>query len=1151
MSTEAQTSSTKITKEIRFAVVMYGGVSLAIYMNGIAQELLSLVRSTSKNSGINHPAGTESVYHELAEYLTIRGNSPFRHKFIIDIISGTSAGGINGICLAKGLVRGLDNLKVLENVWLEEGDIDKLLNDHLSNPAQFCPKEPKTSLFNSQRMFAKLLDAFRKMESEVAKVHESHVNSLDLFVTATDLKGQQAFITLSDGKAFERIHKHVFPFRYRQAINTGKEETVNNFTGKFDPILAFAARCTSSFPAAFEPVTLNDIFSRLTDSEKNVLQNEFEEFKTTFFSGISDNSEHPLKERLFADGGYLDNRPFGHAINAVHARHASCPLERKLLFIDPVPDNPESSKKNNNEISFIENSTLATISLPRYETIREEIENLKKRNEWIDSVHDIAKYTEKIINDRIHEYIEEQITELNQKILDYDSDNIKISFSLDPELKKEIQKSTNLSQDIIDDRFNDFWATLFEKKTDRILFTQASPTEPCAHPPTHKKFEENDLIEMVKLFGEGYISYHYSKLNLLTERLTGMIAHAVGIEKRPEMLRILSLLVHSWRLEHFKSTVAECIDNQCLTENIFLRNFDIDFRLRRLNYYRKLLENSLNTRNAKYILSREYTLHENEIEALKIFYIIVTDALDGLYNLQDQFFTSGEKHPLAQENAVLYLKKTFSQQQKDILINKFPQEKSQKSYTEIIKTICYEVLPEICETDLKNVFEDLMEKIHSKIFNNSSSVGIFDTKTVSTTIKNGLLQLSEINKELAVYLKLIYEIGYDFYDFTTFPLFAGGDYGEGTKVSIYRISPADATSLWNENEKTDNYGRKKHKLAGISIGAFGGFLDREWRRNDIMWGRLDAAERIITAVLPDKTEEIVKKYFIDKAHEIILRETVDAWLKDLKSTRFFNSRSGEQFNLIASLKQKLRDPEEIRDGENRINNHDHPSSLPMSKLTLDDKAIAANKYVPPEWKTEFIAAYDFHRDLEPEPNLRRIGRASGILSSMLDRIEPGDGTGKKIGSYLKKLNWVLLGMLDFSTPKSLKGVLFGYWLHLILLVSLVIFGGGLLLNKFYSTPGTGDPFINFALALLSIDIIILLFQHFLKTRVHRIACTPWKTWAARVLSGLISIAVMFVLIVLYVTISDSWSVFWTSFQKAYLKTFLHLIDTLTKTFLQR
>jgi hypothetical protein len=36
-----------IGREIRFAVVMYGGVSLAIYINGVAQELLNMVRATA------------------------------------------------------------------------------------------------------------------------------------------------------------------------------------------------------------------------------------------------------------------------------------------------------------------------------------------------------------------------------------------------------------------------------------------------------------------------------------------------------------------------------------------------------------------------------------------------------------------------------------------------------------------------------------------------------------------------------------------------------------------------------------------------------------------------------------------------------------------------------------------------------------------------------------------------------------------------------------------------------------------------------------------------------------------------------------------------------------------------------------------------
>src|SRR5215813_1882117 len=59
-------SSPKVdyTKEVRFAVVMYGGVSLAIYINGIAQELLRLVRSTalvSEAGGVRTTLSAEPI----------------------------------------------------------------------------------------------------------------------------------------------------------------------------------------------------------------------------------------------------------------------------------------------------------------------------------------------------------------------------------------------------------------------------------------------------------------------------------------------------------------------------------------------------------------------------------------------------------------------------------------------------------------------------------------------------------------------------------------------------------------------------------------------------------------------------------------------------------------------------------------------------------------------------------------------------------------------------------------------------------------------------------------------------------------------------------------------------------------------------------
>src|SRR5215475_5816904 len=95
-------------QEIRLAAVMYGGVSLAIYMNGVAQELLHLVRATAPKrddpTGSLHVpndalGGTERVYRDLGKLLgsdvpltteADLSSAPVRTRFVVDILSGTS-----------------------------------------------------------------------------------------------------------------------------------------------------------------------------------------------------------------------------------------------------------------------------------------------------------------------------------------------------------------------------------------------------------------------------------------------------------------------------------------------------------------------------------------------------------------------------------------------------------------------------------------------------------------------------------------------------------------------------------------------------------------------------------------------------------------------------------------------------------------------------------------------------------------------------------------------------------------------------------------------------------------------------------------------------------------------------------------------------
>ena len=172
--------------EVRFAVVMYGGVSLAIYINGVAQELLNMVRATAPDPDNANKAllkeeelvGAGKVYRKLGQNLfqKLSGLDPIvsatplaiRTRFVVDVISGTSAGGINGVFLAKALAQDqvMDGLKQL---WLSEGDLGKLLNDKgsLADLTGFELKKPQQSLLNSQRMYRKLLEALDNMARPV------------------------------------------------------------------------------------------------------------------------------------------------------------------------------------------------------------------------------------------------------------------------------------------------------------------------------------------------------------------------------------------------------------------------------------------------------------------------------------------------------------------------------------------------------------------------------------------------------------------------------------------------------------------------------------------------------------------------------------------------------------------------------------------------------------------------------------------------------------------------------------------------------------------------------------------------------------------------------------------------------------------------
>jgi patatin-related protein len=337
-------------QEIRLALVLYGGVSLAIYINGVIQELLELVRATTPD-----PTGTSllyagesplrRVYRTLGQLLGVdnlglaglraqQAEPPVRTRFVIDVISGTSAGGINGIVLAKALANQQD-IKNLQTLWEDEGDIAELINDRRSlvdgrkNLRDRGLKlNPPEALLNGQRLYVKVLDALNDMDKDAAAAYSAYVDELDLFVTTTDLNGLPQPIRLADEAVLEKRYRNVFHFVYAKPEASGAPR--NDFDERNNPFLAFAARCTSSFPFAFEPMQLEDIASiEPYRSRAAAFAADVKRWQP-FFRGYPPDE---VLRRSFGDGGYLDNKPFSNAIDIDRKRDATIEDERQANLL--------------------------------------------------------------------------------------------------------------------------------------------------------------------------------------------------------------------------------------------------------------------------------------------------------------------------------------------------------------------------------------------------------------------------------------------------------------------------------------------------------------------------------------------------------------------------------------------------------------------------------------------------------------------------------------------------------------------------------------------------------------------------------------------------------------------------------------------------
>jgi patatin-related protein len=408
-------------KELRIALVCFGGVSLAVYMHGITKEILKLVRASAALHGITDrtkrpSAGffdardpsdpeydTESFYFELLR--EVGRESELR--VVVDIIAGASSGGINGALLGRALSHDLPVYK-LRDLWLQNSDVTELLDPKarargwskwflrpLFWAADFAGvkliQDPevrsKLSLFMRSRWFeppldgmkmaALMYDAMLTMGAPRAATSSllPSGQDLDLFVTVTDFYGSHQLMQIHDPPIIhEREHRHVLHFRYHRHASGGVD---SDFDLASAPALAFAARATSSIPGAFPPARILEI-DQLLHARGHEWPRRSRFLARNFAQYARVNVD--VASIPFVDGGVLNNRPFREAITAIRGRPAYREVDRRIVYIDPNPA-PAGSRTHHSMPSFFTTLKGALSDIPLTEPVTDELTWIARFNE--------------------------------------------------------------------------------------------------------------------------------------------------------------------------------------------------------------------------------------------------------------------------------------------------------------------------------------------------------------------------------------------------------------------------------------------------------------------------------------------------------------------------------------------------------------------------------------------------------------------------------------------------------------------------------------------------------------------------------------------------------------------------------------------------
>ena len=811
-------------RELRLALVCYGGVSLAIYMHGVIKEIHKLVQASEalhhNPEATENPfqADTERVYWDLLKRLQTDDGSNRsmtlrpRVRVVVDIISGTSAGGINGICLAKALAHNLSQ-DGLTRLWLEKGDIGLLWRGATWVPLKLRMVRFAASLLlpwtvhpplqgDSIRQW--LLDAFKEMDhSQPAKrnslMPDDHL--LELFVPITDFHGYEREVLLDDPKLiYDRVHRHVLEFRYQRSSQS--HASADDFGPEHNHALAFAARTTSSFPGAFPPVSLREFTQQ--GAVPRVVPAPQAQLKLEPFASLFRAYEAPPYETYFVDGGVLDNYPFASSIDAIRRRPAALQVDRRLIFIEPDPTSQPATPapprrprrrflarfwpKGASDTASTPNgppppSWVATLwgalsTIPGREPIIDDLLDLAQRNETVARIRDIIETSFDEVAERVTAFIKRQPSALD---LDH------FLKSVDP-----------------------------------------------AQIRAWRQEIEHDALQSA---GFNAATYLRTRLRLLLDAYAQLVARHMNLQPQSYQAGFLLNVLRYWAGMDRKEggdaagTLCERSAKPSALQQEFLRRFDLGYHDRRIRFVIAALswwyrENG----------QGEYPRRADLDQAKFCLY-------DHLAKLQQVLQGAWERCDTARDLTAVFNQCSFNAATQEQAVQVFV-----NRYGDPLDTL---------RDNLGEHLERALPKLEDELYLDLVDI----CGSWSTKVRFDLL---------------VRYLGFPYWDMLVYPVQALSGVGERDHVEVLRISPYDATQLTPESPEQEG------KLKGVSLMHFSAFFRRDYRENDYLWGRLDAAERLIALLFDDPEKPGLYKTDPQECHKAF-RAILDAEKQSLRT----------------------------------------------------------------------------------------------------------------------------------------------------------------------------------------------------------------------------------------------------------------------------